>query len=211
MNDNVEVMEIEGRVAIPIDFTRTEKKTSPKQRKQRAHKVTLDEYLIDCEKKQEELKQAQPISAQSEVDESVEPSAQALRRKRKKEAAKAKKNAGWESTVPKKEESVGGPEFRNPSDWTRALYKATETPKAQTTLILKGLPYDLAGDKDLKEYLKKRAGSVKFINMVHKDEKFTGTAFVRFETKEGADRGLTLNGFFCNGRKVAVEYARERK
>ena len=38
-----------------------------------------------------------------------------------------------------------------------------------------------------------------------------GLAFIRFETKEGSDNGLSMDGFWYGDRKIFVEYARDNR
>lgn len=170
---------------------KTVKKTEQKkaERKPETKTMTLQEYYAECEKKQAAM--ANPQVAKP------------------KKRRNNKNTKGWETV--KKDEPEHS-EIMTPRGWTKNLYRQTGTPKTNTTLILKSLPFDGVSDKDLNRFFKKHAGPVRFVNVLKNDEgKCKGIAFIRFETKEGSDRGLTLNNFFYEGRRVYVDYAEDRR
>ncbi len=169
--------------------------------------MTLSEYRAEIERKEAEKK------AQQEAEQN-KPSAKSLRRKKAKEQSRAKKNEGWES-VEKLKEEVEKTKLRIPIGWSKNLYKPTPPAKGQatnTTLILKNLPHTGVCDKDIKRFFIRHAGPIKFVNILYADDgNCKGIAFIRFETKEGSNRGLTLNKFFYENRMVYVEYAEDRR
>jgi len=171
--------------------------------------MTLSEYRAELERKEAERK------AQEEAEKN-KPSAKALHRKKAKEQARAKKNEGWESAEkPKPKEEIEKTNLRIPIGWSKDLYKPTPPAKGQatnTTLILKNLPRTGVCDKDIKRFFTRHAGPIKFVNILYADDgKCKGIAFIRFETKEGSNRGLTLNKFLYENRMVYVEYAEDRR
>ena len=186
------------------EVTRIKPKRTQEKRTQEKKTMTLDEYHKDCERKQAELRAAKEQGRMTDA------AKKANRNRIKREQARERKNAGWE---PAGKVEAPGAEVVVPRDWSKSLYVPTSQKKDRnTTLILKSLPYEGVTEKDLKTFFKKYAGPVKFVNVLTKDDgKCKGIAFVRFETKEGSDRGLTLNNFCYEGRKVHVEYAQERK
>ena len=77
---------------------------------------------------------------------------------------------------------------------------------SETTLILKGLPYDQTEDEDLKRRFE-HYGPIRFITVLrNKDGSCKGLAFVRFINPTSVD--ILLRGtrhFMYNGRKVIIE------
>lgn len=78
-------------------------------------------------------------------------------------------------------------------------------------MILKNLPYNNVIEKNIERFFKKKCGPIRFVNVLRTNEgTCKGVAFIRFEKREGSDKGLTLNGFFYEGRKVSIEYAKTK-
>ncbi len=151
---------------------------------------------------------------------------------RQKNPTKSKKSTDWQ-TVGKKlgssksDAKKSGPVLirgpNSPRDSSKNQPPKTQPPKDQTqkdqpqkgfintTLILKNLPYSCTSSKELLKFFGK-CGPIKFINILKDVEgNCKGIAFVRFETKEGADKGLDTDGFWYEDRKIYVEYARDRR
>ena len=197
-------MELFEQTVTRVHPRKEQMKKEQMKKEQAKRTMTLDEYHKDCERKQSELRAAREEGRMSEA------AKKANRNRIAKQRARARKNEGWEPVgkleAPRAEVVV-------PREWSRAMYVPTQGKKDRnTTLILKSLPYDGVTEKDLKDFFKKYAGPVKFVNVLMKDDgKCKGIAFVRFETKEGSDRGLTLNNFCYDGRKVHIEYAQDRR
>ena len=93
---------------------------------------------------------------------------------------------------PKKIKIVETPEVKNPN--------------SDTTLILKGLPYDDTEDDDLMKRFE-HYGPIRFITVLrNKDGTCKGLAFVRFVYPASVDILLQRTQYFLyNGRKVIVE------
>ena len=173
--------------------------------------MTLADYRAASERKNQQLL-AQQEAAAKEAELAALP-ANTRRNKHKKELAKLRKAAAIAATTEGEsksnwETSVKVPKMkkiRKPD--TIRDHPANLT--ASTTLILKNLPSNCSAS-ELGKFFKK-CGSVKFVNMLKDQEgKCKGIAFVRFETKEGSNKGLTMDGFWYENQKVYVEYAKER-
>ena len=80
-----------------------------------------------------------------------------------------------------------------------------------TTLILKNLPLNCTLSHELLK-LFKNCGPIKFIKILKdKDGNCKGLAFIRFETREGSDMGLDMDGFWYGEQKIFVEYAHDHR
>ena len=80
-----------------------------------------------------------------------------------------------------------------------------------TTLILKNLPHNCTSSHELLKIFK-NCGSIKFIKILKdKDCNCKGLAFIRFETREGSDMGLDMDGFWYGEQKIFVEYANDHR
>ena len=130
--------------------------------------------------------------------------------KEKRVARKARKERGW-TTIEKPE--IIRAEIRLPSKRALKLSPPFIVNKAQpnTTLILKNLPREGVNDKDLKKFFSSNCGQVRYVKVLMNDGKNTGLAFIRFMNRDGSDKGLKMNEFICNGRKIYVDYAADRR
>lgn len=97
-------------------------------------------------------------------------------------------------------------------NWDVGIYRPEKNTKfVNTTLILKNLPPNCTSSRELLEIFEE-CGPIKFINILKdEDGSCKGLAFIRFEKKEGSDKGLDLDGFYYEDRKIFVEYARDRR
>lgn len=196
---------------------------SKKTKKTKGKKMTLAEYYAECERQQAEMLRAKEKAKRLEdeakrlEEEKNRPSAKTLRNRRKKERVKAKKEAKKtaekKSWTPVKKAEVKSARISLPQGWTKSLYKPSgqKGKLINTTLILKNLPYEGTTERDLKHFFSKTCGPVKFVNVLYDGDRCKGIAFVRFENVSGSDKGLTMNGFWYEDRRVYVEYARDRR
>lgn len=169
--------------------------------------LTLDEYHKECERKRLEL--TNPIKTTN--TEKRPTNTDKRQSKPTKHERTSKKSKGWETvekTSVTKDDNKSS--LKTPQGWTKNI-PVKVTKDKNTTLILKNLPYENVSEKDLKRFFVRYAGPVKFVNVLKKeDNTCKGLAFVRFENKKGSDKGLTLDKFFYDGRRVYVEYAKSR-
>ena len=85
-----------------------------------------------------------------------------------------------------------------------------EKPFINTTLILKNLP-PYVSMKELRKIFTD-TGPLKFINILKNDDGLCkGVAFVRYESRSGSERGLSLDGFWYKNNKIFVEYAFDKR
>jgi hypothetical protein len=182
--------------------------------------MTLSEY--HDEKKRE----CEPIVPSPETNtDGIELSVATLRNRRKKEKIKEKKAAAkqefkpdqaptktssWESTKKSTKKEVKNPLIRRPDGPGEPMIVKVDNP-TNSTLVLKNLPYDCTSTKELAKFFRK-CGPVKYIKILTDDnDKCKGIAFVRFESNEGSNKGLNMNGFWYGDRKIYVEYAEDRR
>lgn len=215
----MEIVKVSVTRTKPPKKAKTQKVPSPRRKKVKGRKMTLQEYYAECERKEQELLAAQEEAERKAKEEAERiakenaPSKKALRRKRAKAAKKAREAAQWKAIEKKPEPKRAHISY--PQGWSKSLYKETPVAKGRfvnTTLILKNLPYEGTTERDLKRFFSATCGPVRFVNVLRQDDgRCKGIAFVRFEKKVGSDRGLTLNGFWYEDRKVYVEYAEDRR
>ena len=170
-------------------------------RKKREKMMTLDEFFALSAQNEAERKEAVRLEA---------PSAKTLRNRRKRKAMKEARTNGFKEI---KKNVVQWANISYPQNWSKDLYKASEKTNGfvNTTLILKNLPYDNVTERDIKRFFSKSCGPVKLVNVLKDGGRCKGIAFVRFENVLGSDRGLTMNGFWYNDRRVYVEYAEDNR
>ena len=198
------------------------KVSTPRRRKMKGRTMTLREYHAECERKEMEAQEeAERIAKQNA------PSAKTLRNRRKRERAKAKKatqkteeEKTWSKVVSKPatpRAKIRIPDRKSLPKKTTKEQKPTTTTGEQkgrfvnTTLILKNLPYERVTTRDLRHAFKD-CGPIKFINILKKEDgTCKGIAFIRFERREGSEKGLDLDGFWYENRKIYVEYARDKR
>lgn len=173
--------------------------------------MTLHEYHAECERKKREhlrnLDQEFPTKT---------------RRKRKKRKDQNKNECNKDQKEDKIQNEVKTwatvaskkPKQLSTTIRLTGLKKADPVSKSlfiNTTLILKNLPHHGVEVRDLKR-LFGQAGSLKFINILTNDDGLCrGIAFVRYEHREGSDKGLEMDGFWYNDRKIFVEYAHDKR
>ena len=179
------------------------KKTSPKSKKTvhtSSKPEQTDEKLTMTLAEYQKQKVQTPVEVVNDTT---------LRNKKKKEKAKARKAAAKASEWVSNEKPKAKTVIRKPEHKTNRSLKNSD--QNNTTLVLKNLPYTCDSSKDIQKFFRK-CGPVKFVNVLKNDEgKCKGIAFVRFETHEGSDKGLDMDGFWYEDRKIYVEYAQERK
>jgi len=148
---------------------------------------------------------------------------------RKRTAAKAKKAAikaaeakEWESvkkeTKTKRKRADTSPSPQEVEASTKPSTKpstksSNKTNEAvNTTLVLKNLPYNNTWVHELMGIFEHH-GELELINVLrNEDDTCKGIAFIRFKTSEGADKAVrTIPDFWYHGRKVFVEYARDKR
>ncbi len=191
------------------------------QKKNQKKLITLSEYKAECEAKQallrgtveDSIENTTILETPTPTTENIT-SAKTLRNRRKKARAKAKKNEGFTVVKPKSQETHA--KISLPNGWSETLYTGPSSTSrhANTTLILKNLPYRGTNDKDIKRFFQKMTGqNVRFVNILLNKETgdCKGIAFIRFEKVLGSDLGVTLNGFWYENRTIYVEYAQDRR
>ena len=144
--------------------------------------------------------------SESETTESDESQKKKKRRRRKKNKHS---DEGW-TTVEHKKKSPKSSPSSSPS-----ISPPSPQPEQKkfinTTLILKNLPYHNTYTDDLMS-LMEQYGTITMLNILRNpDGTCKGVAFVRFLTKESSDKALAAGDFWCDGRKVYVEYAKDRR
>ena len=174
-------------------------------RKKREKKMSLAEFYAMNDKMEADKKKATRLEAEANI-----PSTKTIRNRRKRKALKEARTKGF---VEIKSNTPQRADISYPQNWSNDLYKASEEKDGfvNTTLILKNLPYDNVTERDIKRFFSKACGPVKYVKVLRDGDQCKGIAFIRFENVLGSDRGLTMNGFWYEDRRVYVEYARDNK
>ena len=121
------------------------------------------------------------------------------------------KRQGWTPVVQEKTK----PKLRKPDpESIRGAQRVfrpvdSDVTNPNTTLVLKNLPAHCTTPKYLTKFFSK-CGTVKHVNILKAEGKCRGIGFIKFETREGSDKGLDMDGFWYDDRKVYVEYSRNK-
>lgn len=188
-----DIMEQEAKSCSPKQ--QSPRQGGPKGKRGKARRVDLSVFLEEEAKKEAEEAKA------------------AAKRARKREARRRRKDRGF--TEVKKERFEFANVTKPHAKQIRENQKLVTPAKGKfvnTTLILKNLPYKGVTTRDLRRFFENEAGRTKFVNILTKDNgECKGIAFIRFENRQGADKGLLMNRFTYEGRTVYVEYARDKR
>ena len=214
-----------------LDFSQSPTKASPKKKnRQRKQKETMSlfEFRASVPEPTPQPRLPTTHSANQNSDEQNsddQVSSKAQRNRVKRELAKKRKAAlnalpqeekdkrqGWKPVAAEKKKPV----IRKPDPHTvrgaQRVYRpdVSDSEKPNTTLVLKNLPSDCTNSKWLVKFFSK-CGPVKYVNVLTAEGKCRGIGFVCFETREGSDKGLDMDGFWYDDQKVYVEYSRNKK